>query len=73
MTYPEAREELLKLYGVGVKVADCICLMALHELSAFQWIPIFARPWKSIIQAVSRRSGMGEWKVCSNSTFSIMN
>ena len=28
-------EELLKLYGVGVKVADCICLMALHELSAF--------------------------------------
>ena len=35
MTYPEAREELLKLYGVGVKVADCICLMALHELSAF--------------------------------------
>ena len=35
MTYPEAREELLKLYGVGVKVADCICLMALHQLSAF--------------------------------------
>lgn len=35
MTYPRGPGELLKLYGVGVKVADCICLMALHELSAF--------------------------------------
>lgn len=35
MPYPEAREELLKLYGVGGKVADCICLFALHKLQAF--------------------------------------
>lgn len=28
-------EELLKLYGVGKKVADCICLFALHHLQAF--------------------------------------
>ncbi len=35
MTYPEAREELLKLYGVGKKVADCICLFGLHMLEAF--------------------------------------
>ena len=34
-TYREAREELLKLYGVGEKVADCICLFALHQLEAF--------------------------------------
>ena len=33
--YPRAREELLKLYGVGEKVADCICLFALHHLEAF--------------------------------------
>ena len=35
MPYKKAQEELLKLFGVGVKVADCICLFALHHLQAF--------------------------------------
>lgn len=35
MSYKRAREELLKLYGVGEKVADCICLFSLHHLQAF--------------------------------------
>lgn len=35
MDYQEAKEELLQLFGVGVKVADCICLFALHHLQAF--------------------------------------
>lgn len=35
MPYSRARQELLKLYGVGEKVADCICLFALHHLQAF--------------------------------------
>lgn len=35
MDYGEAREQLLKLYGVGGKVADCICLFALHKTEAF--------------------------------------
>lgn len=35
MSYNDAKKELLKLYGVGVKVADCICLYALHHLEAF--------------------------------------
>ena len=34
-SYKKAKEELLKLFGVGVKVADCICLFALHHLQAF--------------------------------------
>ena len=33
--YEEARARLLKLYGVGGKVADCICLFALHKIDAF--------------------------------------
>ena len=35
MPYKEAKAELLKLYGVGEKVADCICLFGLHHLEAF--------------------------------------
>lgn len=35
MGHEEARAELLKLCGVGVKVAECICLFALHKTEAF--------------------------------------
>ncbi len=35
MDYITAKAELMKLYGVGVKVADCICLYALHKTDAF--------------------------------------
>ncbi len=35
MSYKKAKEELLTLFGVGEKVADCICLFALHHLEAF--------------------------------------
>lgn len=35
MPYRKAKTELLKLFGVGEKVADCICLFALHDLQAF--------------------------------------
>ncbi len=35
MSRKKAREELLKLYGVGEKVADCVCLFGLHQLDAF--------------------------------------
>ncbi len=34
-SYEDARKELLKLCGVGTKVADCICLFALHHMDAF--------------------------------------
>lgn len=35
MGHEEARAELLKLCGVGVKVAECVCLFALHHVDAF--------------------------------------
>ncbi len=35
MSYRKAKNELLKLFGVGEKVADCICLFALHHLQSF--------------------------------------
>ncbi len=35
LAYPEAKKELLKLCGVGDKVADCISLFALHYMEAF--------------------------------------
>ena len=35
LNYQKARAELLKLFGVGENVADCICLFALHHLDAF--------------------------------------
>lgn len=35
MDYAAAKEELLQLCGVGSKVADCICLFALHKTDAF--------------------------------------
>lgn len=35
MEYARAREELMRLPGIGGKVADCICLFALHQMDAF--------------------------------------
>lgn len=35
LSYEKAKKELLQLFGVGEKVADCICLFALHHLQAF--------------------------------------
>ncbi|MDE5907911.1 MAG: 8-oxoguanine DNA glycosylase [Lachnospiraceae bacterium] len=35
MHYERAKEELVKLCGVGVKVAECVCLFGLHKTEAF--------------------------------------
>lgn len=35
LPYDEAKKELMKLCGVGIKVAECICLFALHHVDAF--------------------------------------
>jgi N-glycosylase/DNA lyase len=33
--YHDAKEELLKVYGIGNKIADCILLSSLDKLDAF--------------------------------------
>ena len=33
--YEDARAELMKITGVGVKVADCVLLFGLHRVEAF--------------------------------------
>lgn len=35
LDYENAKKELLKIFGVGNKVADCICLFSLHHTDAF--------------------------------------
>ena len=35
MSYSRAKPCLMTLFGVGEKVADCICLFSLHQLQAF--------------------------------------
>ena len=35
MPYDEARQELMRITGVGVKVADCVLLYGLHRLDSF--------------------------------------
>lgn len=35
LNYEEAKDMLLTLHGVGEKVANCICLFALHHVDAF--------------------------------------
>ncbi|MEP0824092.1 MAG: DNA repair protein [Nitrososphaera sp.] len=34
-TYEEAKKELLRIYGIGNKIADCILLFSLEKLDAF--------------------------------------
>jgi N-glycosylase/DNA lyase len=34
-SYDDAKEELLKIYGIGNKIADCILLFSLEKLEAF--------------------------------------
>ncbi|XP_076436312.1 N-glycosylase/DNA lyase-like [Babylonia areolata] len=42
-SYEEAKAELMKLCGVGAKVADCVCLMSLDKAGA---IPVDTHVWQ---------------------------
>ena len=59
MEYTEARTELMRLSGIGGKVADCICLFALHQMDAFRWIPILRKCLSVTIRTAFRLRDTG--------------
>ncbi|XP_041941892.1 N-glycosylase/DNA lyase [Alosa sapidissima] len=55
--YEEAREALRTLPGVGVKVADCVCLMSLDKLDA---VPVDTHVWQIAKRDYGCSSGNGQ-------------
>ena len=47
LDYPEAKQELLRLPGVGPKVADCICLFSLEKHHV---VPIDTHVWQIAVR-----------------------
>ena len=67
LDYPEAKRELLKMYGVGSKVADCICLFSLHHLVAFpvdtHIIQVIKREYKEDLSTKKTKASGGDKSV----------
>lgn len=46
-SYEDAKAELMKFHGVGAKVADCVCLMALDKMEA---VPVDTHVWQVAVR-----------------------
>ena len=64
--YLEAREALMQLPGVGPKVADCICLMALNKLEA---VPVDTHVWQVAQQHYGFSSGSNKTKTLTGKVY----
>jgi N-glycosylase/DNA lyase len=64
MGYVEAREELIKLNGVGEKIADCVCLFSLDKPEAFP-VDVWIR--RVMLEQYFKDKGEKELKKLKNS------
>ena len=60
LSYDEAKEELMKITGVGVKVADCVLLYGFHKLQGFPMDVWMKRAMSVLFDSLSPES-FGEY------------
>ncbi|KAJ3016613.1 8-oxoguanine glycosylase ogg1 [Thoreauomyces humboldtii] len=65
VSYTECKEELLKLSGVGPKVADCVCLMSMDKHGA---IPVDVHMWQ-IAKRDYKITGLAAAKTITPATY----
>ncbi|KAJ3160854.1 8-oxoguanine glycosylase ogg1 [Geranomyces michiganensis] len=66
--YTECREELMKLSGIGPKVADCVCLMSMDQHGA---IPVDTHVWQ-IAKRDYRISGLANAKTVTAKNYLVI-
>ncbi|XP_078605713.1 N-glycosylase/DNA lyase-like [Branchiostoma floridae x Branchiostoma japonicum] len=64
LPYEEAKAELIKLSGVGAKVADCVCLMSMDKTGA---IPVDTHVWQIVNRDYKHK--LGTTKTLTDKTY----
>ncbi|XP_078687306.1 N-glycosylase/DNA lyase-like isoform X1 [Branchiostoma floridae x Branchiostoma belcheri] len=64
LPYEQAKAELMKLSGVGAKVADCVCLMSLDKTGA---IPVDTHVWQIVNRDYKHK--LGTTKTLTDKTY----
>ena len=60
MEIEEARKELMKITGVGIKVADCTLLYGLHRLDCFP-LDVWMKRAMAVLFPEMKSSDFGEY------------